>query len=401
MAHIKTRTWLAVLFVFAASYGARSSIAQASPASGTAPFVLDGNRSYVEVSFLRSDGSLRKTHAYVDMGSPTTAVSSSLLKDLQVDEKQPVAFELGTLLVRVPREQLDVEPGTGYSVGAELKVEAMLAAGLLKKFQVIIDYRRQTLTLGEANGIRPQGVGVSFRINEQTGLIAVDASIDGHSYPITIDNGSAYSWIRQNVGKNWLADHPQWERGLGAVGVSNMMMSGDGAEASGILLRIPEMRVGAVRLGDVGMLAAGHGKGFGGNSTLFDWYSTKNALPVIGWLGGNVLKDFRLTIDYPHRMLYWLKQMSPDLHELDQVGITLQARAGEYFIAAIAQKNGKPTVDGVKVGDKLLRVEQLTLAHRNWGAIFSALHGMPGDVRTLVIDRAGEKVVVLATVTGF
>jgi hypothetical protein len=180
-----------------------------------------------------------------------------------------------------------------------------------------------------------------------------------------------------------------------------MMMSGDGAEANGILLRIPKMRVGAVQLANVGMLAAGPGKGFGGNSTLFDWYATKNAVPVIGWLGANVLKGFRLTIDYPHRKLYWLKQASTDLHELDQVGITLQARAGEYFIAAIAQKNGKPTVEGVKVGDKLLQVEQLPLAHSNWGAIFSALHGDPGEVRRLVIDRAGEKVVVQATVTGF
>jgi hypothetical protein len=391
----------AAICVFAALYGARSTIAQGSPASGTAPFVLDGNRTYVQVSFLRSDGSPRKALAYVDMGSPTAAVAASLLNDLQVDEKQPLAFHVGELLVHVAAEERDIEPGQGYSVGAELKVEAMLAAGLLKRFQVVIDYRRKTFTLGEANAIRPQGVGVPFRMNEETGLIAVDAGIDGHSYAITIDNGSAYSWIRQGVAKDWLANHTRWKRGVGAVGVSNMMMSGDGAEASGILLRIPEIRVGAVRLEDVGMLAAGPGKGFGGNSTLFGWYSTKNALPVIGWLGGNVLKDFRLTIDYPHRMLYWLKQMSADPHELDQVGITLQARAGEYFIAAIAQKDGKPTVDGVKVGDKLVQVEQLSLAHSNWGAIFAALHGMPGDVRTLVIDRAGERVVVQAVVTGF
>lgn len=401
MAHKMTRALLAMFFVFAALYGAHSTIARASPASGTASSVVDGNRTYVEVSFLRSDGSLRKTLAYVDMGSPKSAVSASLLKDLQIDERQPLAFRVGELLVHVPVEERDIEPGQGYSVGAELKVEAMLAAGLLKKFQVAIDYRRKTFTLGEANAIQPQGVGIPFRMNEETGLIAVEASIDGHSYAITIDNGSAYSWIRQSVGKEWLADQPQWERGVGAVGVSNMMMSGDGAEASGILLRIPEMRVGAVRLGDVGMLAAGPGKGFGGNSTLFDWYSTKNAVPVIGWLGGNILKDFRLTVDYPHRRIYWLKQTTADLHELDQVGITLRARAGEYFIAAIVQKNGKPTVDGVKVGDKLVQVEQLPLAHSNWGAIFSALHGVPGDVRTLVIDRAGEKVVVLATVTGF
>ena len=63
------------------------------------------------------------------------------------------------------------------------------------------------------------------------------ASIDAKSYAITIDNGSAYTWFRQRTVKEWLLAHPDWERGTGAVGASTMMMSGDGAEASGILLR--------------------------------------------------------------------------------------------------------------------------------------------------------------------
>lgn len=66
--------------VFAAWCCAASSIARASPTSGNAPFIVDGNRTYAEVSFVRSDGSLRKTLAYIDMGSPKNALSASLLK---------------------------------------------------------------------------------------------------------------------------------------------------------------------------------------------------------------------------------------------------------------------------------------------------------------------------------
>lgn len=156
-----------------------------------------------------------------------------------------------------------------------------------------------------------------------------------------------------------------------------------------------------MRLGNVGVLGAAVGKGAGGTLSLFDWYSTKNAVPVIGWIGGNVLKGFKLTIDYPNRRLYWLQQAASDLHELDQVGVTLRAHGGEYFVSAIASKNGRPTVLGVYAGDKLLQVDQLRLKHAHWGAIYAALHGTPGDVRRLLLDRAGTQVLVQAKVTAF
>ena len=375
--------------------------AQSAPSVGTTPFVLDGNRTYARLAFVRADGSIHDALAFIDMGSAMSTVVVSLRDALGIDEKQPLAFRVGAMMVHVPAAAVTIEPDEPYSVGADLKVEAMLAAGLLQKYQVTIDYRRKTLTLAEPGSTTPEGVGVPFRIHEGTGLIAVDAAIDGKSYAVTIDNGSAYTWFRQSVVREWLVRHPDWQRGVGAVGTSNMMMSGDGAENTGILLRVPKLKVGSVRLGNVGVFGAAPGKGVGGTLSLFDWYSTKNAVPVIGWIGGNVLKGFKLTIDYPNRRLYWLKQAAPDLHELDQVGITLRAHGGEYFISAIASKNGKPAVAGVFVGDKLLQVDQLQLQHANWGAIYAALHGAPGDVRRLLLDRAGRQVIAQAKVTAF
>ena len=103
-----------------------------------------------------------------------------------------------------------------------------------------------------------------------TGLIAVDASIDGSRYAITIDNGSAYTWFRQSATEPWLASHPAWNRGVSAVGPSNMMMSGDTTETAGILMRVPEIDIGSVVLRNVGVLAAGPGKSPIANLGLFD-----------------------------------------------------------------------------------------------------------------------------------
>jgi hypothetical protein len=159
--------------------------------------------------------------------------------------------------------------------------------------------------------------------------------------------------------------------------------------------------LGSLTLTDVGALAAGSSRSFPGNLDLFDWYAQKNAVPVIGWIGGNVLKAFRLTIDYPNRVTYWLKQSDPDSHDLDQVGLTLRSEGTGYVVAAVATKNGKPTVEGVLPGDKLLRVGELEMGTATWGAIYNAMHGSAGDSRSLILDRNGNRLTVTATVTAF
>ena len=46
-----------------------------SAPSGTAPFILDGNRVYAQLEFIRPDGTLHKTFAFVDFGSASMVVS--------------------------------------------------------------------------------------------------------------------------------------------------------------------------------------------------------------------------------------------------------------------------------------------------------------------------------------
>jgi hypothetical protein len=372
-----------------------------SPASGSAPFVLDGNRIYAELSFVRPDGSSHRALAYVDMGSPTTTISAALFRELQLDRGQPLIFRMGDFRVTVPSTEVTADPSEPRSLGTGLKVEAMLPAGVLQKYDVVLDYRRRTLTFARPGTVKPEGTPVRFGINLSTGLIEVNATVNGQSYPITIDNGSAFTWVRQDTARPWLTSHPDWARGVGAVGPSNMMMSGDGAETSGILMRLPEIVVGDVTLKQVGVLAAGAGKGLSGGTNLFDWYSTKNAVPVIGWIGGNVLKAFRLTIDYRHRTIYFHQQSEPDVSDLDQVGVTLRRQAGEFIVAGIATKNGQPTVEGIEPGDTLVRIDGVDVTQATLGGIYSALNGEPGEPRILVVKRGSSQLTVRATVTAF
>jgi hypothetical protein len=373
--------------------------AQKTPSSGTTSFVLDGNRIYAEVSFARPDGSLRKTRAFVDLGSPAMLLSPALYKELQLDHRKSFTLGIGDLPLRVnSSDASSVDGWFPFSVGSEPQVEALLPAGLMQKYQVVIDYRLQTLTFAQPGTLEPTGLAVPFRANEKTGLIAVEALIDDHPYLITIDCGSGYTWLRKSTAEEWLHRDPDWMRGVGAVGASNMRMADDGVEAAGTLLRIPEISLGALKLRQIGALAIGRDKK---NWDFMDWYSEKNPAPVIGWLGGNVLKAFRLTIDYPNHKIYWLSETEPDPHDLDQIGLTLQYEAGEYFVAAIVLQNGKPTVENTLPGDKLIQIDGLHTAGAQWGAVFRALHGKPGQIRTLIVERNGKQLTIQAKVTSF
>ena len=252
---------------------AAASAAAAAPISGTTPFVFDGNRIYAELSFVRPDGSLHRALAFVDMGSPSMILEETLYRELGLDRGKSLVFRVGSLEVTVPAPDVASDPGKPRPMGSDLSVEGMLPAGVLQRYDVAIDYREKALTLAKPGTLRRGGVPVPFRRNEKTGLIPVTARIAGKTYAIAIDDGSAYTWVRQDAARGWLGAHPEWERGVGAVGAANMTMAGDGSEAEGILLRIPEIGLGPLTLREVGALAAAPGRSPVPGLDLFDWYS--------------------------------------------------------------------------------------------------------------------------------
>ena len=379
---------------------------------GTVPFIFDDNRVFAELTFIRPDGSMRKARAFVDMGTPVMTVNQKLRKELEIDQQKRLVFRLGELEIEVASSQVETDTGapmTGPDGKRTVPVEAILPGSVLKNYQVIFDYERRTLTIARPNTLRPRGTPVRCRVNEKTGLVSVTATIGAQPFRVAIDSGSAYSWLRKDIAEPWVTTHPNWKRGTGAVGESNMQTRADGAEAGAIILRLPEIRIGSLSLKQIGALgimpqappfppAPGESEV---SRDFFDWYSRKAPEPVIGWLGGNVLAGFRLMIDFPRHMTYWEREKELDPYDLDQVGVTLERRPQGYFIAGIAKKRGRPTVEGVQVGDQLIQVDDVLLANATRGAVFSALHGRPAATRVLILERDGKRITVPTKITAF
>lgn len=391
--------------------------AHAGPISiGTIPFVLEDNRVYVELLFSIPDGSPRKAWTFVDIGTPNPLVSPALYKDLQLDKEKQLTFQIGDLSVGVPSEKV---VKSDWFYGFRKNTEFVLPGSIMEHYQIAIDYSARTLTFAKPGTLRPEGIPVPCQVNRHTGLISVGITVDGRSYRTAIDNGSAYTWFSDGTAQAWIGEHPDWQRGTGAVGEANMQMMSDWSflflklpsalqsprmaslrirhsqpdrEAAGIILRVPEIAVGSLLLHQVGALAV---------EDMFDWYSERTPGPVVGWLGGNILKSFRLTIDFPNQITYWQRQRDLDPHDLDQVGVTLLALGDNYFVAGIASQDGKPTVIGIQAGDHLLQIDALPVTGTSRDAVLSALHGKVGDTRTIVVDRDGKQTTVQAPVTRF
>jgi len=406
---LKTEIFLLILVFLA-----RSLEAGNPQQSGTVPFIFDDNRIFAELEFVRPDGTPRRVVAFVDIGTPQLTLEESLGKELDLANAKQVALRIGDLEIDVPASDVQTDTGlgmTGPNGKRILKVEAVLPGSVMKNYQVVLDYAKRRLTMAKPDTFKPTGDAVPSRVNAKTGLVSVTATVDGRGHAMAIDCGSAYTWIRSDTAAGWISEHPDWKRGVGAVGEANMQVRPDGAEARAVILRLPEIQLGSLLLQQVGAVGidraappippAPHEQIVHGN--FFEWYSKKTPEPVIGWIGGNVLKNFRVTFDFPRRTIYFERENKADFYDLNQVGITLETHDGQkgYFIAGVALKDIRPTVDGVAVGDRLVKIDDLDLSNATRGAIFSALHGDPGDIRVLTLERNGRQLKVIAKVTAF
>lgn len=399
----------------------------AQPRSATLPFILDAGRMLVEITLLKPGGGERKVLAFVNMGSGAFALSNALFRELAPGNGRPLRLKFGAMTIALDGRtiqpqamaaglRLNINPFAGAPSAAEIarqkeepnadffaphKVEAVISPGLLQHFQVVFDYGAQTMTLAAPGTLKPDGVTVPIRINLRTGFATLDATLDGKRTALVIDNGGSFSTLRDVA--PLIDAHPSWLRAQGGIGWANYLFAPGGADALSPVIKIPDVALGALTLPELGaqeprMPALIY---FLAKGSFWDWYGEKAGEEIRGWIGGNVLKNFRLMLDYPARTSHWLAQGPFDTHDLDQVGIVLGRAKGVVTITGIAARHGAPTVNDVAVGDRLLKIGALDTATASRGEMLSALHGKPGETRRLMLERGGQRIEVEAPVTGF
>jgi hypothetical protein len=376
-----------------------------APRAVTVPFSMDHNRMLVDVELVRPDGRLRKAAAWVDTGNEALVVTEPLARELGLDLSALDGTAKGESAVttspapglRIGGLPLDVSGiptwvHRSVAIMPGVPAEVHLPAAALRHDHVVLDYPARRLTVARPGALRPRGTEIPCRVNPTTGLFMIEATIDGEPVPLGLDNGSAGSWVSNELTGSWQVRHPQWRHSIGALGSTNFW--GLGFETGGVLMRLPEMGLGPFRVRDVAVL--------GLDQRLFNWYSHKSAAKVAGFLGGNVLKRFRLEVDFAAQMAYWQPGPEAADHDLDIVGITVRAEVdGGFSVAGVTEVDGVPAVQGVTPGDRLVRIERVETAGATMGPVIEALRGRPGEERTLEVERDGRRLAVQAIVRRF
>jgi len=401
------------LLLLAAAPQARAAVPQGGTAdSVTVPVTLDHNRMLVQAEVQRRDGSWRTALLWIDTGNPVMMVSEALARDLGLDlsgarrtaegtplqHPAPTGIRIGGMPLSFDSVRANVLFDPQWILGT-MHVDASLPSTVLKRYHVVFDYPRRRLTLAQPGTLRPRGERAPASVNPTTGIVQIDAVVGGDTLSIALDNGASYSFLSAGVVSRLAERNPGWPRTAGAVGCANMWGHLP-EEPTWPIVRVPEMRWGPVRVADVAVV--GLPDYFPNGASLGEWYSRKAARRVEGFLGPNAFKAFRVEIDYANGAVYFERGAADDAHDLDVVGLTLQPQTdGSYQVIGVAAKDGRPSVVGVEPGDVLREVGTLHVTGATMGTVVDELRGAPGDVRTLVLERAGRRFTVTARVERF
>jgi hypothetical protein len=242
--------------------------------------------------------------------------------------------------------------------------------------------------LSQPGTLQHVGTPVKLEVNRKTGFARVEIEIGQQTFGFMLDTGAAYTGISRVAMDALIKEHPVWQHSVGAVGAANMV--GKDFDASNELLRIPEVRWGPFALRNVGMVSRPAG-------VYEKTVSGDMSKPIIGVLAGNVLRHFRIDLDYAAGLAYLQSDGTDNFADLACVGIIVHVDPdGTVVVSGVSQRDGGPQVVGVNTGDLLLRVDRHEVTGASLALILSYLSGPVGEKKRLTLRR-GTKVISVNT----
>ncbi len=274
----------------------------------TVPLLVEGNRPFIDLTLRKADGSTRSARFLIDSGGGGFLIVEPLAKDLGLalgetmrEEGEelalvtsPVHASVGSLpleldprriLVLIGRENMlpPVAPG---------RADGMLPGHVLARYHVVFDYPQATFTIARPGVLRPEGTPLPMPVSERSGFPRTEVEVDGVKHGLLLDTGASFTMVSAALLEAWGKAHPEWPRHAGAVGEAATL----GGQAIETMI-LPRLVWGTTALTEVGVVSQKEG--------VFEkWMSSMMTAPIVGALAGNVLKQFRVELDYPNQKLY-------------------------------------------------------------------------------------------------
>jgi predicted aspartyl protease len=274
----------------------------------TVPLLVEGNRPFIDVTFQKPDGSKRSARFLVDSGGGGFLLVEPLARDLGLQwgkteheegsefaqiTNPPEAF-VGEFPLELNPDRVLVLIGADNMVpkAAPGHADGMFPGHLLARYHVVFDYPKATFTIARAGVLEPVGAPMPMPVGQPSGFPRTEIEVDGVTHGFLIDTGASFTMVSEVLLKSWGAAHPDWERHTGAFGEA-AILGGQTLET----MFVPGARWGTRALGELGVTSQKVG-------TFERWMSSMMKSPIEGSLAGNVLKGYRIELDYPNERLY-------------------------------------------------------------------------------------------------
>ena len=272
------------------------------------PLIVEGNRPFIELTFRKSDGSVRTARFLLDTGGGGFLIAEPLARELglkwgKTEREEGTEFGVVTSVpqVSVGALPLTLNPNRTLVVigtdnvlphAAPGRAEGTVPGHVLAQYHVVFDYPDAIFTIARPNVLTPKGTALPMPVSKQSGFPRTEITVNDSTYGLLLDTGAAFTMVSEVLLKAWGTQHPEWPRYKGAFGDA-ALLGGQTLET----MFVPTAMWGSYAVPSLGVVSQRKG-------TFEQYMSSMMAAPIIGSLGGNVLKHFRVELDYAHETLY-------------------------------------------------------------------------------------------------
>jgi hypothetical protein len=292
-----------------------------------------------------------------------------------------LSIQLGTLTLKdhtsviIPQaEALGLEQYFGRRISAVVGYE------LFEQLVVEVDYSRQTLRLFRPKIYRYQGNGQRIPLTLEGDRPYIDATVLPYSYPalpakLMIDLGSnaALSLTAAcGLDQRLIAAAPRTLR-------RNLVTIQGAGEI--ILGRLQRLQIGSMQIQEP--------------TAIFGKTTAGDCDRLSGKIGYQILRQFKVILDYPHRQLILEPYAagSRPSYDYDLSGLWLKATGSQlkdYRVGAVSPATPAETA-GVKVGDRIVKINNTELSELTLVQIRRQL-SQAGQTVNLLIQRETKRI---------
>ena len=329
----------------------------------------------------------------VDTGSPVMLIDASKFPGLTFPNNPQVTGDLTVGDFTVAGIPI-LQKSTGGGMDP-LNFAGLIGGNVMQQFPVRLDYAHpdRAFRLGmpamemPTDGVEIPGTSITFNLEgggrgsfEGTIVsfpatrIPLTVDIEGVSHPLILDTGASETALRASLYAAITAD--------GRGQITGLPIGTVAGNTTASVTRVRSLSVAGATVTNPAVMTIG--------DTILDGIQTEVHHPVDGLLGGNFLREFMVTVDYPKRTLHLQRYTAAVIvDEFKRVGVELGIGFGahRYVVGTVYQGTDAMTKQ-LSVGDEIVSIDGQALDPLDALAADSLLNGTVGATHAIALGTA-------------